>query len=215
MPLPFHGNVTKPSIIRPNGNGHYLFKHNTQFKLSCAGSYFVAPTRYAMTELNVHCNNGFLQYRGRPLYLTAFRCKDVPVPSVKLSRMSCQGDDNNNILEVGFQTTHAFVKSYRVCFDYTHKRTLYAWYYVNSPVIKINQIKIKQPHFIETRLYDGINLTSTYISKNQVSTRDHNFLLISYGDDAYSMFIELILDHFYFFYHLSNRVIEEHVWISV
>lgn len=176
MPLPFHGNVTKPKIIRPNGNGQYLFSHNTQFKLSCPGSAFISPTRYALAELNVVCNNGFLQYRGRPLYFNAFRCKEIPVPSLKLTRMSCQSNENNSILEVGFQTKHTFVRSYRICFDYAHKRTLYSWYYVNSPVIKINQIKIRKPSFIETRLYDGINLTSTYFSNNQVSTK----IIISY-----------------------------------
>lgn len=183
MPIIFQGNTTRPTIIRPDGNGHFIFKHNSQIKLSCAGSIFIAPMKFSLSEISIICVDGFLRYRGKPYYISAFKCKDVPIASLKLSRFECNHSENNSVIEVGFQTKNTFLRSYRICFDMIYKRSFYSWYYVNSPTIKINQIQITKPKFTETRLFDGLNLTTTYFAKNQVSTKNHNCF------DTYSMFI--------------------------
>lgn len=180
MPIPITANTSTPEIVSPNMNGNLIVKRNEFIKLSCPGSFFVSPIiSRKITEISVKCfHKNIVEYYNKTYSFNDFICNDIPRPNIRLTKLTCQ--NNNKVLEVGFQTKNRNIPFYRICFDFEYKNTLYVWYNLQSPYIKRRQNSRLRPSYILTRSYRPLKINKLY--KNQVSKPKKNFLLHPYSN---------------------------------
>lgn len=195
MPLMLHPNN---SLIEPSlKDGTFVFKSNEVISLNCPGEHLkINNVNTKMSQLNATCSGGVkfnVQTINDAVAFDSIQCTNFPHHVAKYTGKNCLNNSNFKEIEVGFNLTSVFLRSYLICFDGVNQNTLYSTFNM-SYMIKGNQVSVPRIEFIQGQFFDvgNTNVNSLYVRglqrrniNKQLGMTSNNYTYVSKSDDFY------------------------------